>query len=706
MLKKSKKINLSSISTRIFLSILLCTIITSSIVGVISLIRSMEIIKQESNDKLKYMAESFANDFNMDFKRVENITDSLEYIITSQIDMDKLENDPDYLQGFKMSLAPIVKELAEKASSAHSAYIYFNYNLTGKEHDLYFIDHDGDGEVTRQEEVSASYFKEGPTKDDPKAWWFEPVNQKKGIWTNPYEWVFDDNTSAIFVSYTKPVFIDNKLIAVVGTDFMFDDMSKIISQIKVYNSGYAYLMNDNYDFIVHPFFDENQNIKDVEDGRLSVIANELMNDGNKTLEYTLDETGEEITSFVKMSNGWTFAIAAKRAEVFKKVKDLQYLVILVILIGGLLSFFIAFSLGKIISNPIKSSFKYLEGIAEGDFSKAFSGKFFNRKDEIGSLGKALAKMQNNIKELIRNTKMVMDDMADTSNTLASVSEETSVSAEQISVTVEEIAKGASEQAVDAEKGVALILELEDSMKKLVQGSGEMLASAEKATEENLNSVESLEALKFRNKLNNESINKIEAAIEKLNHRSESIGNILETISSIAEQTNLLSLNASIEAARAGESGRGFAVVANEIRKLAEESSISADKIRDIVIDIQTESSNTSNIMEEVKNSSKEQTESVEAVNDTINRISKAIEGISNKINSMNEFINSMDENKNAIVVSIQNIASVSEETAAASEEISASMQQQTTSVEEVAQLSENLNDFSHKLQRNIDKFKI
>jgi len=705
-MSKPRKIRLNSISTRIFLSILLCTIITSSIVGVVSLIRSMEIIKQESNDKLRYMAESFANDFNIDFEKVESIADSLEYIITSQIDMDKIKDEPDYLQSFKMSLAPIVEELAQEASSAHSAYIYFNPDLTGKEHDLYFIDHDGDGNVNRQEEVPASYFREGPTKDDPKSWWFEPIKQKKGIWTNPYEWAFDDNTSAVFVSYTKPVFIDNKLIAVVGTDFMFDDMSRIISEIEVYDSGYAYLLNDNYDFIIHPAFNENQNIKEVANGGLAWIADELTKNSNKTLEYALDETGEEITSLVKMSNGWTFAIAAKKAEVFKKVKDLQYLMLLVILIGGLLSFLIAFSLGKIIANPIKSSFEYLEGIAEGDFSKAFSGKFLNRNDEIGSLGKSLAKMQNNIKELIRNTKVVMDDMATTSNTLASVSEETSVSAEQISVTVEEIAKGASEQAIDAEKGVELALALEDSMKKLVIGSEEMLTSAEKVTRENSNGIKSLEDLKFRNRLNNDSINKIGTAIERLNHRSESIGNILETISSIAEQTNLLSLNASIEAARAGESGRGFAVVANEIRKLAEESSISADKIRSIVTDIQNESKNTSGIMAEVKNSSKEQTESVEVVNATINKISESIEDISNKINSMNEFINTMNGNKDAIVASIQNIASVSEETAAASEEISASIQQQTTSVEEVAQLSERLNEFSNNLQKHINKFKI
>lgn len=538
-----------------------------------------------------------------------------------------------------------------------------------------------------------------PTK---RPWYIGATSKKDVIWTEPY---IDEDTKELVVSVAMPVynsFNNKELVGVLAIDLSLDTLSKKMNEIEVGKNGYPVLLNKKNEAMTHknpeliglpvPIDEINEAIKEKAEGYI---------------DYEFEENGvnyEKFAVFTKLDKlDWTILVTMHVNEIAEDAHSILYTTLLFGTISLVIVIIISLLFSGGLTKYISKLLGNMEKIKEGDFTVRND---IQTKDEIGRLADGFNLMIEDVGKLIGNVQGLSSEVTMAAQGLAATSEETSASAEEVSRTVEEIAKGATDQASESEKGAALTAHLAESFIMLTNNTEDMLSSANEVADANLKGVNVMKGLQEKTKQNDEATSKIENAIIELDGKTKQIGNILETISSISEQTNLLALNASIEAARAGEHGKGFAVVADEIRKLAEDSRDAADEIKEIVINIQTDSDNTVTIMKEVKERSLEQSHAVNEVNSSFHAISESIDKISGKINSIGEFVTVMNKEKDEIVAAIENISAVSEETAAASEEVSASMQQQSMAVEEVAMAAERLNELSVKLNDEIDKFKI
>ena len=158
---------------------------------------------------------------------------------------------------------------------------------------------------------------------------------------------------------------------------------------------------------------------------------------------------------------------------------------------------------------------------------------------------------------------------------------------QIASAIEQQERITVQQAISAKQVTSTMDELDASSQQSAEqaeasagGANQALTLAEEGTKTVQHTLKEMSLLK-------EDVEAIAGHILQLSEQTSQIGGISTLVADLANQTNMLALNAAVEAARAGENGKGFAVVAVEIRKLADESKKSAEKINTLVTDIQS-----------------------------------------------------------------------------------------------------------------------
>jgi len=685
-------LKLKKISMKIALAIIGVALLISLLISIIIGMVVNKNLTEEGIELAELAVEMNTQAFDKEFKEIKTAVDTLSQVVASEFDLQEGQRNKAYISQTNDKWLNVLMQVGSELEYTDSIYIYYNHELFGLARDTWLLK-DDKGHFTRQPELDLDFFD---PNDGDQIWFYGPLRNQEAMWTQPYL----SEAGDLITSYVNPVIVDGKTVAVIGMDLELNTIKDYLDEVELYKTGYLYMMDADYGFVVHPELTMDDNLRDMPGGQKAVEKMEAQSVGHVIVE----KDGEKkISAFGRLDNGWIISSSIPKKEVNALVRRILTIILLVLVVCLALASGLAFLVGSSISKPIKAVTRVIESAKSGDFTQSVD---IQTRDETRLLGEGLNDMMVATGHLIRQTQEVTRRMSDSASNLASMAEETSATSDEVARTVAEIAEGASDQARDAENGAVQAGALEKIVEALVSDSDLMTSHADKALGVSQEGEGALRALKEKSAVSIQSNQAVSKAISNLDQKANSISSIVQTITSISEQTNLLALNASIEAARAGEAGRGFAVVADEIRKLAEDSSKSASEIQQLVLDIQDESSHTVEIMQGLEGVNDDQVQAVGQVDQSIGHVFTSLQGIIDQIQRVNDRVGSLEVIKNDLNSIISNISAVSEETAAATEEVTASMDQQNTAVDHVAKNAEQLNLLSLELTENISRFKI
>jgi methyl-accepting chemotaxis protein len=320
-------------------------------------------------------------------------------------------------------------------------------------------------------------------------------------------------------------------------------------------------------------------------------------------------------------------------------------------------------------------------------------KAFN---EMNDAARSMADLAEGLKNST-NAQKSAEELAASAEELSANAEEVKASASQIAVAIDQIQKAAAIQGKAAEQAT-------DLGAQLLQSSKAMNERASSSTEQ-MNAIKELVA---RNKANVDVLilNIVKASeasaasaknVKQLEERTRKIDKIVDAIVMVTVQTNMLAVNGNVEAARSGEFGRGFSVVAGDIRSLSNESSENADRIKDLVRQVQAQ---INRVATDIDLSGKAAASEVEKAKvstaslDTISRdADEVLASLQQIATGSTESVKALDQAGKAteqISSAAQQMSRSTQEGATAAEEASKAAQQIAQAIEEIASQADEL----------------
>ncbi|WP_342111531.1 methyl-accepting chemotaxis protein [Methylobacterium sp. SI9] len=317
-----------------------------------------------------------------------------------------------------------------------------------------------------------------------------------------------------------------------------------------------------------------------------------------------------------------------------------------------LAILITWLIARAVVQPLKSLTGFIDRVGEGDLSGRLEAR---GGDEIGRLATNLNAMAAGLSDLAKTNRVATADL--------------NAAAAEIRASAQEQAASVEQQFAAVQQTAATMDQITQTGTQISKRATEVIATAQATAQTSRQGLRAVSDTAKAMDAIREQAEAVAGNIVGLSEKTQTIGDIIETVNDISERTHLLALNAAIEAAAAGESGRSFSVVASEMKLLADQAKAATGQVRGILGEIQRGINTSVMLTEEaVKRAAAGKTRS-DTTQRTIEEITAKIEEGTQVFQQVIASANQQQLGIEQVMGALHNIRQASQQTAAGTRQV-------------------------------------
>jgi len=334
-------------------------------------------------------------------------------------------------------------------------------------------------------------------------------------------------------------------------------------------------------------------------------------------------------------------------------------------------------------------------------------------DDTKEVYDQIIKLRDAVRGIVINLEKNIGDVNKKMQNLTSTADNANKSIEDASKGVNQIAKNAGVVSENAQKAAEGVDQMSKAMQDMSAAVEEITSSMESVSTQAKSANDAAKDGALLAEAVNKDMTEITAAtmnvhgiVKEIEKQMADISKIIVLIRDLANQTNLLALNAAIEAARAGEHGRGFAVVASEVKSLAQESRGSAERIEDMITQLNAATKKATEAMEASKGMvDKGVAASADALS-AFKKIQAASETVANSASEVAAATEEQAATTEEITASVHEVGSLIERTAKEAGDAAAATEESAAALDEITRMIQTVNDVAVEAMEANRKFKV